>query len=72
MPDYYEQYYDWIDWSVYDGLSEEEREKLEEKHIDQYGLSQVLKPDAPPEAYDAWRKDAIRTIQAKKEGEIVN
>ena len=72
MPDYYKQYYDWIDWSVYDGLSDDERDALEAEHVRKYGLNHVLKPDAPPEAVKAWKLDAEQTREAAKRGEIIN
>lgn len=70
--DYYKQYYDWIDWSVYDGLTDEEQEELEAEHVEKYGLNHVLKPDAPPEAVEAWEKDAIQSRRAAESGEIIN
>lgn len=72
MLSYYEIYYDWIDWSVYDGLSMEEQEELEEEHAKKYGLNHVLRPDAPPEAVEAWKADAELTREADKRGEIID
>ena len=70
--DLYKEYYDYIDWSVYDGLSLEEQEALEEEHRKKYGLNHVLKPDAPPEAVEAWKEDARRTREADQKGEIID
>ena len=72
MDDLYKKYYDWIDWSVYDGLSVDEQDELEEKHREKYGLNHILKPGAPLEAVMAWREDARRTREADKEGDIIN
>ncbi len=72
MPDYYEQYCDWIDWSVYDGLSIEESDALEEEHVEKYGLNHVLRPDAPKEAVEAWKADAKQTREAREAGIIIN
>lgn len=72
MPDYYKQYCDWIDWSVYDGLSVEESDALEEEHVEKYGLNHVLRPDAPKEAVEAWKLDAIQTREAREAGIIIN
>ena len=72
MPDYYKIYYDWIDWSVYDGLTEDERDELEAEHHEKYGLNHVLRPDAPKEAVEAWELDAAQTRRAEKAGEILN
>ena len=70
--DLYKQYYDWIDWDVYDGLSYEEQEALEEKHRQKYGLNHILKAGAPIEAVKAWKADAERTRKADKEGKVIN
>ena len=72
MPDYYKLYYDWIDWSVYEGLSDEEQDELEEEHIEKYGVNHILKKDAPREAVEAWKKDCEQTILARAKGEIIN
>ena len=70
--DHYKEYYDWIDWSVYDGLSTEEQDKLEEEHRKKYGVNHVLKPNAPYEAVLAWREDGRQTREADKKGFILN
>ena len=72
MPDYFEQYYDWIDWDVYKGLSLREQHELQAKHKEKYGLNHILKPGAPLEAVMAWREDARRTREADEEGKIIN
>ena len=73
MPeDLYKQYYDWIDWSEFDGLSLEEQDDLEDKNQEKYGLPYTLKANAPIEALKAWREDAKRTREANKKGEIIN
>lgn len=70
--DLYKEYCDWIDWSVYDGLSLEEQEDLEEEHKRKYGLNHILRKDAPPEAVRAWREDALRTRKADKKGLVID
>lgn len=72
MGDLYKQYCDWIDWSIYEGLSEEESDELEEKNRKKYGLNHILRADAPLEAVKAWREDARRTREADKKGEIID
>lgn len=72
MNDLYKLYYDWIDWEMFDGLSDEETEELENKNRDKYGLNYILKPGAPLEAVNAWKEDARRTREAEKEGKILN
>ncbi len=72
MGDYYSKYYKWIDWSVYDGLSIEEQDELEEEHIKKYGLNHILRPDAPQEAVEAWEADCKQTREAAKRGVIIN
>jgi len=72
MDDLYKAYYDWIDWSLYDGLSDDEQEELEEKNRKKYGLNHILKPGAPLSAVKAWREDARRTREADKEGIVIN
>ena len=72
MSDLYKEYYKWIDWSVYDGLSSEERADLEEKHRKKYGINHILKAGAPKEAVMAWREDAKQTREAEKEGKIID
>ena len=72
MRDFYKEYYDWIDWSVYEGLSDEESDELEAEHVKKYGLNHVLRSDAPPEAVAAWKADAEQTKEARKRGEIIN
>lgn len=72
MDDLYKKYYDWIDWSIYDGLSDEEREEVEEKNRQKYGINHILKAGAPLEALLAWKEDAMQTREADKEGKINN
>ena len=72
MIDLYKKYYDWIDWSVYDGLDVDEQDELEQEHVRKYGLNHILKPDAPPEAVAAWKEDARVTKEAASRGEIVD
>lgn len=72
MPDYYKLYCDWIDWSVYDGLSDEEQDELEAEHVEKYGLNHILRPDAPKEAVEAWEADAKQTREAEERGVILN
>ena len=66
------QYYDWIDWSVYEGLSLEEQDELEEEHRRKFGLNHILKVDAPQSAVEAWEEDARRTREADKKGVIID
>ena len=66
------QYYDWIDWSVYEGLSLEKRDELEEEHRRQFGLNHILKACAPQSAVEAWGEDARRTREADKKGIIID
>ena len=63
----YIQYAEWIDHSVYEGLSQEEREKLEEEHKREYGLNHVLRADAPESAVEAWKRQGQRA----REGEDI-
>lgn len=72
MLDLYRKYYDWIDWDMFDGLSDEEREKLEDKNREKYGLNYILRSDAPLEAVLAWREDARQSKEADKDGEIID
>ena len=72
MNDLYKKYYDWIDWSIYDGLSMSERFALEAKNRAKYGVNHILKAGAPKEAVMAWREDAKQTRDADKEGRIIN
>jgi hypothetical protein len=72
MDDLFKQYYDWIDWDMFEGLSEEEQEALEEKNRKKYGLNYILKPGAPLEAIKAWKEDARQTREAEAKGEILN
>ena len=68
----FKRYNDWIDWSVYDGLDLEEADALEEEHAEKYGVSHVLRPDAPPEAVAAWDEDCRQTKKAREEGIIID
>lgn len=72
MFDFYKQYYDWIDWSVYEGLSVDESDTLEEEHELKYGVSHVLRSDAPPEAVEAWKKDCELSKEARETGLIID
>ena len=72
MGDLYEIYSPYIDWEIYEGLSDEEVEELQEKNFKKYGLNHILRADAPLEAVKAWREDAKRTKAARKEGKILN
>ena len=70
--DLFKSYCDWIDWSEFDGLSLEEQDDLEDKNQKEYGVPYKLKPDAPPEAREAWRKDGIITREANRIGLVIN
>ena len=72
MIDLYKKYCDWIDESVYEGLTDEEYEELREEHHEKYGLLDVLRPDAPPEAVEAWKEDCRLTKEAEAEGKILD
>ena len=68
----FKQYYDWIDDSIYDGLTEEEADALEGRIEEKYGLLHILRKDAPPEAVAAWKEDSRVTMEAKKQGLILD
>lgn len=72
MPDYYKIYYPYIDWSIYEGLSDEEADELSDKNREKYGLSHILKAGAPLEAVKAWREDARRSREADRQGLVIN
>ena len=70
--DLYQQYYDWIDWDIYKGLSQGEMEELQAKHKKKYGVNHILKAGAPLEAVKAWKEDCERTKKADEKGQIIN
>ncbi len=72
MGELYKKYCDWIDWSVYEGLDDDEGDALEEEHFKKYGLNHVLRKDAPPEAVAAWEEDARQSRNAAARGMIID
>ena len=72
MDDLFKTYEPYIDWSVYEGLSDEESDELEAKHFKKYGVNHILKVGAPVKAILAWKEDGKRNKEAFERGEILN
>ncbi len=68
----FKKYSEWVDTSIYQGLSDEERKALKSKIVRETGLTWVLRPDAPPEAVEAWKADSKETKEAWAKGYIID
>ena len=72
MTDLLSKYWDWIDESIYDGLTDEEAEELDEENTRKNGIRFVLKKDAPPEAVAAWKEDGRLRKEATERGVVID
>lgn len=72
MSELWEKYKDWIDESIYDGLTDEEHDELEDKLEKEFGMSWILRKDAPQEAVSAWEEESRIRLEAAKKGIIVD
>ncbi len=65
-------YRDWIDYSIYDGLDDDQADELMEKLEEECGATDPLRPDAPPEAVAAWEERNRRNREAARQGIIID